>query len=348
MNSNMQVKGKHEDRLELANRCHNLVESAKYKEVVTNIEISKKKLSDYLKNLEEMALPIQQKKILGLIKTTDVKATIETLYERFMDMTSCTCNAINSCNNNAQGILELISILAKTECDLYDILDKNELSKVEITNLIKDLCDTNNIKDEAVEQILTQSINRSFTLRDRIRSLRDELNQKINEIECAIKSLETVINNKDKDLQSFIELQKEGFYSDLNSFTLQQKKEITEIIINYKKEVEELQIAANNVLKSIRDAESMYKEKIDSLELKLKQMILNEFEIQNKKISLHEENCKFLSEKCDSLSSTINLLNGEIEILKKKNFFDSVYFKIGISIVSLSTLISTIYLYLSI
>lgn len=143
-------------------------------------------------------------------------------------------------------------------------------------------------------------------------------------------------------------MQKEGFYSDLNSFTLQQKKEITEIIINYKKEVEELQIAANNVLKSIRVAESMYKEKIDSLELKLKQMILNEFEIQNKKISLHEENCKFLSEKCDSLSSTINLLNGEIEILKKKNFFDSVYFKIGISIVSLSTLISTIYLYLSI
>ena len=109
-----------------------------------------------------------------------------------------------------------------------------------------------------------------------------------------------------------------------------------------------MQIAANNVLKSIRDAESMYKEKIDSLELKLKEMILNEFEILKKKISLHEENYEFLSKKCNSISSTINLLSGEIEILKKKNFFDSVYFKIGISIVSLSTLISTIYLYLSI
>lgn len=321
-NSKIMIQGKYDQRMNIERELRKITNNPKFQEIQNRISECNKSLSNALEELENESSPIVETKYMGLIKTLDTKGSFNATFDKIKDLSKTSYNAINACNENMMSILELMKILATTEKDIYDMIDKNELSVVEISNVIKEICRNANIKDETIEELFNQTFQRSYTLRDRIKQLRIVLEERINKLEQKFINLDQTIEYEKNEITTYCKKVKSSVQEESNHILTKYEKELNNIIQAKQTQLNEIESKCTNIFNNIKTAESNFNAKLNDLENQIRKELLH-----------------FANEKIEEQNKQIKLCQENIESLKKKNFLDTYIYKIIVGLASISALV---------
>ena len=343
-NSNFIMIDNSKERYELSKRIEKIVDKNKFQRISQNIEANKAALDRALNRLDEEGCPIKTDEYLyGLIKSFNTKESLIAVYEKLKEVSSCSYRAINTCNSNLMAVLDLMNILATTERDLYDLLDKNELSIADMSLFVKEICKNNNIKNEVVEEFFNITFQRSYTLRDRINAIKNDLNSRIDEAEKNIQIAVLRINQKEDDLSSFIQLKSKEYISICAKIVDDYKKDLETIIESQRNELNDVHKISKELLDSILKAHNEFKAKLEILKSDFKNEIKYFFQIQLNNLDKKIDDCIYrdsiFEDNIKNQKIEIELIRKEIELLKKKTIFDSMIYKVSITIIAILALI---------
>ena len=321
-NSKIMIQGKYDQRMNIERELRKITNNPKFQEIQNRISECNKSLSNALEELENESSPIVETKYMGLIKTLDTKGSFNATFDKIKDLSKTSYNAINACNENMMSILQLMKILATTEKDIYDMIDKNELSVVEISNVIKEICRNANIKDETIEELFNQTFQRSYTLRDRIKQLRIVLEERINKLEQKFINLDQTIEYEKNEITTYCKKVKSSVQEESNHILTKYEKELNNIIQAKQTQLNEIESKCTNIFNNIKTAESNFNAKLNDLENQIRKELLH-----------------FANEKIEEQNKQIKLCQENIESLKKKNFLDTYIYKIIVGLASISALV---------
>ena len=234
----------------------NFLDENKFIKLNAEIEKGIKDVQNKYDELKHVASPVVENEYLcGLIKSTDVRKSINRLLSIIQGLAECTLGAFQANGDNLKAILELMKISVSIENDLYKQLENCECSKETIAYLLHDFCAQYNIDSNVIEGLFEQSFNRTFILRERIKDLRKEVFERISKYE-----------EKFEHLDETIQKEEEKFTYDFNAKTEEYKKQLEArineylgIINSYKKELDMVQSSYK------REIESTKKLLIDSI-----------------------------------------------------------------------------------
>ena len=321
-NSKIMIQGKYDQRMNIERELRKITNNPKFQEIQNRISECNKSLSNALEELENESSPIVETKYMGLIKTLDTKGSFNATFDKIKDLSKTSYNAINACNENMMSILQLMKILATTEKDIYDMIDKNELSVAEISNVIKEICRNANIKDETIEELFNQTFQRSYTLRDRIKQLRIVLEERIDKLEQKFINLDQTIEYEKNEITTYCKKVKSSVQEESNHILTKYEKELNNIIQAKQTQLNEIESKCTNIFNNIKTAESNFNAKLNDLENQIRKELLH-----------------FANEKIEEQNKQIKLCQENIESLKKKNFLDTYIYKIIVGLASISALV---------
>ena len=321
-NSKIMIQGKYDQRMNIERELRKITNNPKFQEIQNRISECNKSLSNALEELENESSPIVETKYMGLIKTLDTKGSFNATFDKIKDLSKTSYNAINACNENMMSILQLMKILATTEKDIYDMIDKNELSVAEISNVIKEICRNANIKDETIEELFNQTFQRSYTLRDRIKQLRIVLEERIDKLEQKFINLDQTIEYEKNEITTYCKKVKSSVQEESNHILTKYEKELNNIIQTKQTQLNEIESKCTNIFNNIKTAESNFNTKLNNLENQIREELLH-----------------FVNEKIEEQNKQIKLCQENIESLKKKNFLDTYIYKIIVGLASISALV---------
>ena len=321
-NSKIMIQGKYDQRMNIERELRKITNNPKFQEIQNRISECNKSLSNALEELENESSPIVETKYMGLIKTLDTKGSFNATFDKIKDLSKTSYNAINACNENMMSILQLMKILATTEKDIYDMIDKNELSVAEISNVIKEICRNANIKDETIEELFNQTFQRSYTLRDRIKQLRIVLEERIDKLEQKFINLDQTIEYEKNEITTYCKKVKSSVQEESNHILTKYEKELNNIIQAKQTQLNEIESKCTNIFNNIKTAESNFNTKLNNLENQIREELLH-----------------FVNEKIEEQNKQIKLCQENIESLKKKNFLDTYIYKIIVGLASISALV---------
>ena len=325
-NSKIMIQGKYDQRMNIERELRKITNNPKFQEIQNRISECNKSLSNALEELENESSPIVETKYMGLIKTLDTKGSFNATFDKIKDLSKTSYNAINACNENMMSILQLMKILATTEKDIYDMIDKNELSVAEISNVIKEICRNANIKDETIEELFNQTFQRSYTLRDRIKQLRIVLEERINKLEQKFINLDQTIEYEKNEITTYCKKVKSSVQEESNHILTKYEKELNNIIQTKQTQLNEIESKCTNIFNNIKTAESNFNTKLNNLENQIREELLH-----------------FVNEKIEEQNKQIKLCQENIESLKKKNFLDTYIYKIIVGLASISALVLSLF-----
>ena len=177
-----------------------------FKKITNTIDKQDSALKSNLRDIDSSFSPIvEDEHLWGLFSTNNYKESIVQVYERMKKFSKNALGAIKNTNDNLISTLNLLTILARTEKDLYELIDNSELKIQDVTDIIQEICDKNNIKDEKVKNVLEQTFKRSYTLRDRINGLRLQFDERLAEIDKHFADIQSEYEEKELHLQSIVE-----------------------------------------------------------------------------------------------------------------------------------------------
>lgn len=343
-NSNFNMMDNSKKRYELSKRIENIVDKSKFQRISQNIEANKVALNDALERLENEGCPIKTDEYFyGLFKSLNTKESLNAVYNKLKEISLCSYKAINTCNSNLMDILDLLKILATTERDLYDLLDKNELSITDISLFVKDICKNNNIKNEVVEEFFNTTFQRSYTLRDRINAVKNDLNSRIDKVEENVQVAVLRINQKEDDLRTFIQLKSQEYISSCAKIVSDYKKGLEITVESQRSSLDDISKTSKELLSSIIKAHSDFETKLDILKNDFKNEMKEFFQKQLNELDGRINNCickdNVLENNIDNLKIEVALIRKEIELLKKKTIFDSVVYKVSITVIAILALV---------
>lgn len=321
-NSKIMIQGKYDQRMNIERELRKITNNPKFQEIQNRISECNKSLSNALEELENESSPIVETKYMGLIKTLDTKGSFNATFDKIKDLSKTSYNAINACNENMMSILQLMKILATTEKDIYDMIDKNELSVAEISNVIKEICRNANIKDETIEELFNQTFQRSYTLRDRIKQLRIVLEERIDKLEQKFINLDQTIEYEKNEITTYCKKVKSSVQEESNHILTKYEKELNNVIQTKRTQLNEIESKCTNIFNNIKTAESNFNTKLNNLENQIRKELLH-----------------FVNEKIEEQNKQIKLCQENIESLKKKNFLDTYIYKIIVGLASISALV---------
>lgn len=321
-NSKIMIQGKYDQRMNIERELRKITNNPKFQEIQNRISECNKSLSNALEELENESSPIVETKYMGLIKTLDTKGSFNATFDKIKDLSKTSYNAINACNENMMSILQLMKILATTEKDIYDMIDKNELSVAEISNVIKEICRNANIKDETIEELFNQTFQRSYTLRDRIKQLRIVLEERIDKLEQKFINLDQTIEYEKNEITTYCKKVKSSVQEESNHILTKYEKELNNVIQTKRIQLNEIESKCTNIFNNIKTAESNFNTKLNNLENQI-----------------HKELLHFVNEKIEEQNKQIKRCQENIESLKKKNFLDTYIYKIIVGLASISALV---------
>lgn len=321
-NSKIMIQGKYDQRMNIERELRKITNNPKFQEIQNRISECNKSLSNALEELENESSPIVETKYMGLIKTLDTKGSFNATFDKIKDLSKTSYNAINACNENMMSILQLMKILATTEKDIYDMIDKNELSVAEISNVIKEICRNANIKDETIEELFNQTFQRSYTLRDRIKQLRIVLEERIDKLEQKFINLDQTIEYEKNEITTYCKKVKSSVQEESNHILTKYEKELNNVIQTKQTQLNEIESKCTNIFNNIKTAESNFNTKLNNLENQIRKELLH-----------------FVNEKIEEQNKQIKLCQENIESLKKKNFLDTYIYKIIVGLASISALV---------
>lgn len=233
-------------RKNLTNKI-NLLDENKFIALSKKIESSLKEVQEKYDKLSNVASPVVENEHLwGLIKTTDVKESLNGLLALIQELAEGTLGAFQANGKNLEAILELMKISVSIENDLYRQLEDSDCTKENIANLLHDLCSQYNIDSRAIEGLFEQSFNRTVTLRTRINDLREEVFKRISKYEEQFEHLDEIIRKKEEEFADSFDCKITEYKKQLESCI----KEYLFVIDSYR-----------NELNSVRDS---YKQEIDA------------------------------------------------------------------------------------
>lgn len=233
-------------RRNLTNKI-NLLDENKFIALSKKIESSLKEVQEKYDKLSNVASPVVENEHLwGLIKTTDVKESLNGLLALIQELAEGTLGAFQANGKNLEAILELMKISVSIENDLYRQLEDSDCTKENIANLLHDLCSQYNIDSRAIEGLFEQSFNRTVTLRTRINDLREEVFKRISKYEEQFEHLDEIIRKKEEE-----------FAYSFDCKTAEYKKKLESCIKEYLFVID----SYRNELNSVRDS---YKQEIDA------------------------------------------------------------------------------------
>ena len=262
----MDNKQKNKGTLTIVNKHPNILPIAKdVKEGITQIsaqiETDKIDFNNNLRKLEENNTVEIERNWLGMVKKKSVEEAITYVHSDLRDFAKYSAKAFGSLSNNVSGILQLLQLITTIEHDLYTIIDDQSIASNELRSLIQEWCRENNIKDEDVEKLLNTTIQRAYTLRDRIENLRNDCNQKIEQtaeeledLKQRITEFEKEFDEKSKALDSQVETaiqDVEKKQKETSDALLQEQKEnISEMEKTFKENLSRIQECTESLEKS--------------------------------------------------------------------------------------------------
>ena len=343
-NSNFDMMDNSQKRYELSKRIEDIFNKNKFQLISKNIEDNKVALNNALERLEEEGCPIKTDEYFyGLFKSVNTKESLNAVYDKLKEVSLYSYRAINSCNSNLMDILNLMNILATTERDLYDLLDKNELSIIDMSLFVKDVCKNNNIKNEVVEEFFNTTFQRSYTLRDRINAIKNDLNSRVDKVEENVQVAVLRINQKEDDLRTFIQLKSQEYISSCAKIVSDYKKDLGIAIESQRSRLDDISETSKELLSSIIKAHSDFETKLDILKSDFKNEMKEFFQKQLNELDGRINNCickdNVLENNINNLQIEITLIKKEIELLKKKTIFDSVIYKVFITVIAILALV---------
>ena len=292
-------------------------------ELEEKIKKDKESLENSLEKLEKKKCPIQKNEYLwGLVQKCDWEKSFLAMYEDIKSVSGSSKDAIKVCNDNMISILGLIRILAVYESELYELMDRSELSNAELANILRDICKDADIKDESIIELFEQASNRAYKLRDRINNLRFEMNEKFSKIEEKFVNLDEFIAGKKEELSSYVENQSGSFLEKCNDEFTNCKRNVDGLINEKIQLLEQLKNKSDELMQHIDNAEKEYEKRISNLEEKLNKEIKSVIESQNMEIAT---------------------MKNEIQNLQKKGFFDSVFYKVSVGIIAITSILFCVF-----
>ena len=154
--------------------------------LTSTIERDKVDLDTDLKIIEETKAPLElDRNFFGVTTSDSIEKTINSVHKQLSDYIRKCGKILRSTNENLTQSLKLIEAIVGIEKDLYDRVDFQSMSNEDIIQSIKEICKEQGIHNESVEDLLTKSMSRAYTLRDRLNYIKEELEKQIEE--CNIK-----------------------------------------------------------------------------------------------------------------------------------------------------------------
>lgn len=223
----------------------------------------------------------------GTVDRESIENGFDTVYNDFSKCIQDIGKAINTANGNISQILELIKYLTLIDKDIYEKIDDINTSGNEFKSILNDWLTQQGVNDEDVRQLLETSFKRAYTLRDRINSLKLELKQELRQCTSRVDSIQIQCDNFDKKLNLV-------------------KKEITDKIQDYLKEISEIKSQTESILKNVKDVQTQVRTNANSY---LTQIIseVNKFQQRlNEQNTLFDKHCKGIQTLSDTLSKTLS------------------------------------------
>lgn len=169
----------------------------------------------------------------GATNIDSIKESMTNVYGELRKYIHVCGDAIRTTNDNLSHTLKLIKLLAIIEKDLYEKLDDESIQSSCLFEIFHDWCQENNIKDKEVNELLDASFQRAYTLRDRIHSLRLEINNKLERYDTDLKKISEELDT----MKTFVALEKTKALDDIAQSFKSKEDELCELTNNQKSEM---------------------------------------------------------------------------------------------------------------
>lgn len=257
----------------------------------------------------------------GSTNIESVEDAISKVYKNLSDYIREYGKALCKINDNQCKTLELISILAKFEDDLYKQLDNSEVATNELRQLIVDWCREQNINDEDVQKLLDYSFQRSITLRDRINNLREELEKKISRLDMKFDSVKN-------ELEQYVEEAHKKLESILSDHKVSIQKTITEQKEALRQTLDDVYSNVHQVVAEIDNKKRNIDNRIEQIVGEIEQLKKELDDERQETTSYYTEQRKEIKQQVDSaISTSKQFLNEQEEKHKAELLYMQSMFK---------------------
>lgn len=142
-----------------------------------------------------------EKNWLGIAKASSIQEQIKNVYKDAITGIGDCVSAIKSTNRSLGLTLDLIKVLARVERDIYEATDRGVIRNNEIVESLATWMKQQGINDKQVQELLDSSFQRAYTLRDRMNSLKLELQEKDDELDAKLRIVQNKQGNIDAEIQ---------------------------------------------------------------------------------------------------------------------------------------------------
>lgn len=297
----------------------------------TDIEDRMLHLSKSISAIETKTCPIEENKYLwGAISNFDAKLSLCAVYDEFFGVSKSLMTEIQRGNDHTLRMLDLIKLLAMAEVDIYKHLENRSMDINEIKTFFKELCKENGIKDETIAALFNSTFERTYLLRDRINTLKNDMKH---ENEKVLKKMQHI-----EDTLSSIS---EGFDTKVN-------QAVNELNNLNKKHIEEYTVFVENKSNSLIQALDCYRNTASLLDEKIAQSFKESVDsITNMQNQLRSEIIKIQDNHTELTEKKTMDLEQKVKQLSKNRFFDSTFCKLSSIIISIIALASCLYIILN-
>lgn len=225
--------------------------------LANQISNDQKEVTRIVNNINDSSTIKIERHWYGTLDRDSIEDGFNTVYRDFGSVLKNYGLAVNKTNGNLIHILELIKLLAVIEKGLFEQIDEQTTSINEFKEMFIQYCKEKGIDDDAVHELIECSFQRSYTLRERITTLRQDYQKSISQCQQRLSQFEQKHNSLDSSINKIIDTTKreldatltadktkannsyKEILSKITQFTQSSSKEITSKIESFNKKVEE-------------------------------------------------------------------------------------------------------------
>ena len=269
---------------------------------------------------------------LGGTSAEEINTALDEIYSFVYNSFDFVSDMIRSQNTNTKKICEIIILLAAAEAKLYNHL--KELTTVDQEDIEK----LRKLEEQFLKS-LENNENDKETVREQFEKLID-YTQAVEGIKNKwIRGLEVKINDVYNNIDSNIEKAKTELETTINNDRQKHEDSINAI----KKEINEQIDILKEIKEEINRQRIELQKTIDSLPNKMRELCDKRFNELHKTLSTNQESFQTdLIQTVDGRFKTqddkLAIQDDEINKLKRKSFFDTEVYKIGIGIIAIAAL----------
>ena len=268
-------------------------------------------------------------KTLGLVTGGTLTTVMEDISKQWKTLTEGLSQCDQIQNGNINQVCKLVCYLALAGKGLYEKVDEmSDLDKSDAENLKQLQAEFNKSLESG--NVTKESLNALIDLTARISSIE---NKRSHNLQFRISESEKSI----LELKQKLELQKKEIDSS--------KVDISKANSNVSNIFTKLSLIGSDI-KSIQNEITILRQSLETTKEYLKKVnteVLQKESKINNTISQQANLLAELKRNIENIDNALKVANQDILVLKKKSFFDSIFYKVSIGIISLSALAVSLY-----